>query len=58
MELVVQKVYLKINPKTNKVMVSCTKMQETGWREVYVSNSEPEGTQEQLHVAYQKQKKR
>jgi len=44
MEKVVQRIYVKINPKTKKVMMSCTLLE--GYHAIYVSNYPAE--QEQL----------
>ena len=43
---IVQNVYLKRNPTTGKVMISCSPIDEPGWSATYVSNYP--ATQEQL----------
>ena len=53
-EPVVQRIYVKINPENEKVMISCDKLPEEnqeGWSVVYVSNYP--ATQQQLRRDYE-----
>jgi hypothetical protein len=47
---VIQLIYVKINPKTDKVQTSCTMM--PGSQAIYVANYH--GTQDQLRLDYEK----
>jgi len=49
MEKIVQRIYVKINPKTQKVMISCTL--DEGYHALYVANYPAD--QEQLKKDYE-----
>jgi hypothetical protein len=50
MDKVIQRIYVKLNPKTKKVMTSCTLME--GYTTIYVSNYTTD--QEQMRKDYER----